>query len=206
MLDNRSNKHMNREREGRIMTTKERILEIAYRSFSEQGYDRTSMGSIAKELNITRPALYYHFASKEDLLMATYQMIDPLINVSTDKILACSDAGAYSRELDTLIGDITDNLRDDEQRARFVATVESAAGKIPAVMKSAQDQYNATCDMFKTVIDHGKKIGALPSDLDSDVAKQCLSTYIYGVGDIMLRGSMIDVKKTRAMIIKGLLK
>ena len=64
------------------MSTRDQILEIAYRAFAEKGYNHTSMGAIAEELGITRPALYYHFSSKEDLLLATYEMIDPLINVS----------------------------------------------------------------------------------------------------------------------------
>ena len=70
------------------MTTREKILDVAYRSFADKGYNRTSMGSIAEELGITRPALYYHFASKEDLLLATYKMVDPLVDVNVDDVLA----------------------------------------------------------------------------------------------------------------------
>lgn len=76
------------------MSTRDQILEIAYRAFAEKGYNHTSMGAIAEELGITRPALYYHFSSKEDLLLATYEMIDPLINVSADEAL-----GARSRRV-----------------------------------------------------------------------------------------------------------
>lgn len=187
------------------MTTREKILEIAYRSFAERGYGRTSMGSIAEELGITRPALYYHFASKEDLLLATYQMIDPLVDVSTEAVLACSNAGAYCRALDALVASITANLHDDERRNRFVATVEAASDQIPAVLESARAQYEATCAMFKSVLDHGKAIGAIAPTLDTDTAKQYLASYIYGVGDIMLRGSKIDVDATRTLVIQGLL-
>lgn len=192
------------ESEGNTMTTREKILEIAYRSFAEKGYGRTSMGSIAEELGITRPALYYHFASKEDLLLATYKMIDPLVDVSTDSILSCSEPASYRAALDALIASITSNLHDDERRNRFVATVESASSEIPSVLESAQAQYDATCAMFKTVIEHGKEIGALSESLDADIAKQYLAAYIYGVGDIMLRGSKIDARGTRSLLIGGL--
>ena len=89
------------------MTTREKILDVAYRSFADKGYNRTSMGSIAEELGITRPALYYHFASKEDLLLATYKMVDPLVDVNVDDVLASTSVEQYRRELDALIAHIT---------------------------------------------------------------------------------------------------
>lgn len=111
------------------MSTRDQILEIAYRAFAEKGYNHTSMGAIAEELGITRPALYYHFSSKEDLLLATYEMIDPLINVSADEALGCTEPAEFKQAFAALIASITSNLRNDEQRARFVATVESTSGQ-----------------------------------------------------------------------------
>ena len=50
--------------------TRERILDVALELFSEKGYDATSMREIAERLGITKPALYYHFDSKEDIVRA----------------------------------------------------------------------------------------------------------------------------------------
>lgn len=186
------------------MSTRDKILEIAYRTFAEKGYDRTSMGMIAEEIGITRPALYYHFSSKEDLLLATYETIDPLINISADRVLACRQVDCFREEFSALIASITDNLHDDEQRARFVATVESASGQIHAVTENAQAQYETACEMFGQVLKHGKSIGALSPHLDVEAAKQCLGIYIYGVGDIMLRGCKINLKPTRDMLLDAL--
>ena len=47
--------------------SKQRILKIASELFSEFGFLGVSMGDIAKKLNITKAALYYHFNSKKDL-------------------------------------------------------------------------------------------------------------------------------------------
>jgi AcrR family transcriptional regulator len=48
--------------------TSERILEAALELFAENGYDATSMRSIAEQLGITKAALYYHFDSKADIV------------------------------------------------------------------------------------------------------------------------------------------
>jgi AcrR family transcriptional regulator len=53
--------------------TKERILEVARELFAQQGVQKTSMRQIADRLGITKPALYYHFTSREDLVRSIVQ-------------------------------------------------------------------------------------------------------------------------------------
>jgi AcrR family transcriptional regulator len=40
--------------------------------FTDQGFDGTSMREIAERLHISKPAIYHHFASKEEILMALH--------------------------------------------------------------------------------------------------------------------------------------
>jgi AcrR family transcriptional regulator len=53
-------------------STRERILDAALDLFIEKGFDKTSLREIAEQLGVTKAALYYHFASKEDILMALH--------------------------------------------------------------------------------------------------------------------------------------
>ena len=48
--------------------TKKRILETALELFAQSGYMGTSMSDIAKELGITKGALYKHYTSKQEIL------------------------------------------------------------------------------------------------------------------------------------------
>ncbi len=48
--------------------TKRRAQQAALELFSRNGYDSTSMREIAAELGVTKAALYYHFAGKEDIV------------------------------------------------------------------------------------------------------------------------------------------
>lgn len=43
------------------------LLELATRVFTERGYQATSMDDIARAAGVTKPVLYQHFSSKEDL-------------------------------------------------------------------------------------------------------------------------------------------
>ena len=57
--------------------TKQRILDTARELFARKGVPKTSLQEIAGELGITKPALYYHFASREELIRSIMQ---PLID------------------------------------------------------------------------------------------------------------------------------
>ncbi|MGY4710895.1 TetR/AcrR family transcriptional regulator [Mycolicibacterium sp. CBM1] len=48
--------------------TRERIQDVARELFVQKGVQRTSLQDIAERLGITKPALYYHFTSREELV------------------------------------------------------------------------------------------------------------------------------------------
>ncbi|CRK56337.1 Transcriptional regulator, TetR family [Alloactinosynnema sp. L-07] len=57
--------------------TRARIQAAARDLFARKGVQRTSLQEIADELGITKPALYYHFGSREDLVRSIVQpMLD----------------------------------------------------------------------------------------------------------------------------------
>ena len=60
------------------VSTRERILDVALDLFTEKGFDGTSLREIAERLSVTKAALYYHFASKDDILMALHMRLHEL--------------------------------------------------------------------------------------------------------------------------------
>ena len=48
--------------------TKERIVDVALELFAQSGYLGTSMSDIAKQLGITKGALYKHYTGKQEIL------------------------------------------------------------------------------------------------------------------------------------------
>jgi AcrR family transcriptional regulator len=71
-------------------STRERILDVALDLFNEKGFDRTSLREIADQLGVTKAALYYHFASKDDILMSLHMRLhefgkEALARMSADR-------------------------------------------------------------------------------------------------------------------------
>ena len=98
------------------------IVEHAARLFAERGFAGTSVQDIADAMGVSRPALYYYFKSKDDLLAS-------LVTEVTEG--AATQIRAVAREADK---DATERLRSvawllaswrAEQPGRFLLLVRS---------------------------------------------------------------------------------
>ncbi|MFD9722471.1 TetR/AcrR family transcriptional regulator [Streptomyces sp. NPDC059072] len=69
--------------------TRQRIQDVALELFAEQGYEKTSLREIAERLDVTKAALYYHFKTKEDIIISLFEdvtrPIDELIAWAEDQ-------------------------------------------------------------------------------------------------------------------------
>ncbi len=64
---------MDGTRQRRRGNTRQRIQDVALGLFAEQGYEKTSLREIAEQLDVTKAALYYHFKTKEEILVSIFE-------------------------------------------------------------------------------------------------------------------------------------
>ncbi len=102
--------------------TRQRILDVALELFTEQGYDGTSLREISERLGVTKAALYYHFTSKEDILLALHMRLHEF---GKDALLRM-DNGPVTLEL---WGELLDEVVDQmlAQRQIFLMHQRNAA-------------------------------------------------------------------------------
>jgi AcrR family transcriptional regulator len=82
-----------------VKATRERIVAAAAKLFYQEGIGRVSMDAVAEKARLTKRTLYYHFASKDDLVAATLEMRDqPSLSL-------------YERWFDAAEGGVADKLR-----------------------------------------------------------------------------------------------
>ncbi|MER5213305.1 TetR/AcrR family transcriptional regulator [Streptomyces sp. NPDC002838] len=62
--------------------TRQRIQDVALELFAEQGYEKTSLREIAERLEVTKAALYYHFKTKEEIIVSLFEdLTKPIENL-----------------------------------------------------------------------------------------------------------------------------
>ncbi|MBW8740312.1 MAG: TetR/AcrR family transcriptional regulator [Streptomyces turgidiscabies] len=64
---------MDRTKQRRRGDTRQRIQDVALELFAEQGYEKTSLREVAGRLDVTKAALYYHFKTKEEIIVSLFE-------------------------------------------------------------------------------------------------------------------------------------
>jgi AcrR family transcriptional regulator len=90
-------------------STRERILEIALELFTAQGYEKTSLRKIAERLGFSKAAIYYHFASKEDILVELHLRLhefgrDALSGIDPAEMSSELATGILDQLVDQILG------------------------------------------------------------------------------------------------------
>ena len=81
---------------------KAQIIDVATSLFHRKGYHVTSLDDIADHIGFTKPAIYYYFKSKEDILFA---IVDEVIGEALDRVrpIASRDDSPAERLHDLLV-------------------------------------------------------------------------------------------------------
>lgn len=95
-------------RRGRPGYDQATVLRRAIDLFNRQGYDGTSMSDLARELGLTKSAIYHHVDSREQLLAAA---LDEALDGLSDAIDAAVDAGPGTSAADRLRTAVEESVR-----------------------------------------------------------------------------------------------
>jgi AcrR family transcriptional regulator len=113
-------------------STRQRIRAAAMALFAEKGYTATPTREICKRAGITKPALYYHFRSKEDLYRElTLEAFAELFRVLT----LASYRGKTAREklVDVLAADFAHTMRYPALSAMIFRMIFAPQRDAPAI-------------------------------------------------------------------------
>jgi len=79
----------------RTSETADRIRAAALEVIAEKGFQQASLREIAERVGITKPALYYHFTSREDLVRS---LVQPLVD-DVEELLDELESGRWPGDL-----------------------------------------------------------------------------------------------------------
>lgn len=118
-----------------LATRPEQILDIAARQFRNRGYAAVSMRDIATEAGMRTPSLYYHFAAKDDLVIAVMDRgIVVVREAVTAALAALSDDAGDAQRLETAM---RAHLRALHGMSDYTSANVRIFGQLPEALRRA---------------------------------------------------------------------
>ena len=128
------------------------LLDAAARLFADKGYVATSMRDIAQECGMLPGSLYYHFAAKEDLLVAVYERgVEEL--VANVRIAIAKESEPWSRLQAACTAHLQTVLRRSDYAQVLIRVLPNDVPAAAARLAELRDEYE---DQFAALV------GALP--------------------------------------------
>jgi AcrR family transcriptional regulator len=156
-------------REGKTKT-RDKILDAAEALYMRNSFSETSMNDIVAESGLSKGAIYNHFKSKEELIVAIY---DRFMEHTLERLKTMLEAeSTASRKLE-LIGDAAFVATADRPRAFQAMNIEFmvAASRMEALAPRMEARYNETVGILKNTIQEGVDSGEFRGNTDAgDVA------------------------------------
>jgi TetR/AcrR family transcriptional regulator, cholesterol catabolism regulator len=125
------------------------LLDAAARLFNERGFHATSMRDIAKEVGMLSGSIYYHFQSKEEMLLAVYEQGMQRIAEEVDRAVAAADE-PWQRLEAACTGHLCGLLAYHDYAVVMIRTLPSEAGSLGPRIRELRRAFEAR---FRTLID-----------------------------------------------------
>jgi len=146
---------------------KMKILRQAAQIFLEQGYDATSMSQIAERCQITKPGLYYHFKSKQELLFSVMSVALDVLEKNT--LAATLAATGHEDRLRRIINTHARIVTDEGDGAFTILVTQETKALTPEDRRIIQHRMRSHVDLIRATLGALQNEGRL-RNLDISVA------------------------------------
>ena len=147
--------------------TKQLIVDTAVRLFREQGYEKTTMRSIAQAAGVSVGNAYYYFASKDHLVQEFYRQIQEQHTAGCAEALA-SPSEFEPRLLAALHAGLDAMAPYHEFAGRFFATAAAPGSPTSPFSAESADARERSMAIFRSVVD-GSTLVSGRSKLDAEL-------------------------------------
>ncbi|OPH53262.1 TetR family transcriptional regulator [Paenibacillus ferrarius] len=181
------------------------ILETSYRLFAEHGFDKTSMTMIAKEVGLSKPALYYHFLSKEAIIQMLFEELCKSIGFSSFFRIEEYTQNNFEEKFIADGLQIIHKQQTDMYYSRILNQYQALGYRNPAYSQKLVQILEGFTAGFAELLVHGVSIGAIAT-LDVLTKAQMLTMIIDSMDNFMSYGLAYGYENIWTTAVKSLIK
>jgi TetR/AcrR family transcriptional regulator, cholesterol catabolism regulator len=158
------------EHDTKYARTRSRILDAAAYVLSRQGYAGTRLADVAQRANIRTPAIYYYFASRDDLIEEV--MASGLADMREHLTGTLAALPADTPALEKILAAAETHLRHELELSEYATASIRNQGQVPHHLRKRGDReadsYGA---LWRELFDEATRTGQLRPDLDPRIAQ-----------------------------------
>ena len=178
------------------MDTRSKILETAARLFSAQGYANTSLAQVAKEAQVSKALIFWHFESKEKLFRTALQRtLEPYFINVVDDLEGLSEADQIKRLIDEYYDFVSKNVYSVKFFLSLILREEKHPDDLVGHMNELQRVYR---NLLADIIDGGRQKGFFREDVHPVLDAGLIMTTLHG---ILVQGFMGDAAPEKAEVL-----
>ncbi|WP_107948084.1 TetR/AcrR family transcriptional regulator [Lysinibacillus parviboronicapiens] len=173
--------------------TFKKILETAYVMFSEKGFDKTSLSMIAAEVGISKPAIYYYFTSKDELIEYLFDEICRDISLSNTFDYSDISKTNLKQKLLEIGYQSIDEQASDKHFNKIFNQYILLASRDDKYMTRLLDVQAGYLKSYQDLFSYAVEIEAI-SATNIEAKAHMLAMVIDNISNFMLTGSKLDYK------------
>jgi AcrR family transcriptional regulator len=155
------------------------ILEAAERCFARQGFHRTTMEDIIRQLKSSPGAVYCYFRGKNEIVAAIAEQRHKRESALLADLLASANV---AEGLEHLARTFVGMLQDPEEKERRKLTIQIWAESLrDARIRKIVERGIRQRDLLTTALRKAQQSGQLPKDLDPDAFSRVLLALAQGL-------------------------
>jgi AcrR family transcriptional regulator len=187
------------------LQTSQNIVEASFKLMAEHGIEKMSLSMIAKEVGISKPAIYYHFSSKEALVDFLFEEI-----FSGYHFVSYFDKEQYTKEnfAEKLIADGLHMLSEYEGQEGILRVINEfivTASRNEKYQKRLFEIQEEFLNGFHDLLKKGARLDVV-SQQETEENAHTLALVIDNMSNYMLMGFQLKYKEIWIQNVKNVMK
>jgi len=159
--------------------TREKILETATRLFSGQGYTNTSLSQVAKEAQVSKALIFWHFENKEKLFRTALQRtLEPYFINVVDDLEGLDEVDQIKKLIDEYYAFVSENLYSVKFVVSLILREEQHPDDLVGHMYELLRVYR---NLLADIIDSGRQKGVFRPTVNPPLDAALVMTALQGI-------------------------
>src|SRR6202166_899492 len=174
------------------------LIDAAMDLFASYGYRGTSLARIARAAGVTKGALYWHFADKEEFFIAVVAKVLGEWDQIFEKSAQASNAVEFRAEFGRLFDTIAELNEKNPWVSRLLLIIALESHKIgPRVLRSMRKANLDGISSFRRLVERGQALGVFDAHMEAGwAATQIFSSYLGLAMLWYLHGPRFDLRNS----------